>query len=125
MRSHRRKAMQQNIRWSDGDPNKGVRRLDTNRANAVANHTPRVVVHSVQYRGEARAAPPHQSTMHEASQLSEPRQVFDNPTSVASRILSEHAKAVRESERKSRRPASAGAAGAAPRLGDDLATRMR
>ena len=111
VRSHRQKrqeAMQQNIRWSEGDPNKGVRRLHPNRANAVAHHTPRVVVHSVRYHGEAKTAPPHQA--------------FDNPTSVASRILSEHAKAVRESERKSRRPASAGAA---PRMGDDLATRMR
>ena len=125
VRSHRQKrneAMQQNIRWSEGDPNKGVRRLHPNRANAVAHHTPRVVVHSVRYHGEAKTAPPHQSATHEASQLSKPRQAFDNPTSVASRILSEHAKAVRESERKSRRPASAGAA---PRMGDDLATRMR
>ena len=103
VRSHRQKrkeAMQQNIRWSDGDPNKGVRRLHPNRANAAAHHTPRVVVHSVRYHGEAKTAPPHQSATHEASQLSKPRQVFDNPTSVASRILSEHVKAVRESERK-------------------------
>ena len=98
----RKEAMQQNIRWSDGDPQEALRRRQ---------HTPpRVVVHSVQYRGEAKAAPPHRNTaaQREASQRSDPRpMVFDNPTVVASRILSEHARAVCESERKRRSPAGA------------------
>ena len=97
---HRKEAMQQNIRWSDGDPHEALRRLRPDRDDAVAHHTPpQVVVHSVQYRGEAKAAPPRRS---------DPRlMVFDNPTSVAIRILSEHARAVCESERKSRSPTGA------------------
>ena len=96
----RKEAMQQNIRWSDGDPQEALRRRQ---------HTPpRVIVHSVQYRGEAKAAPPHRNTAAHHEERSDPRpMVFNNPTVVASRILSEHARAVRESERKNRSPAGA------------------
>ena len=96
----RKEAMQQNIRWSDGDPQEALRRRQ---------HTPpRVIVHSVQYRGEAKAAPPHRNTAAHREERSDPRpMVFNNPTVVASRILSEHARAVCESERKSRSPAGA------------------
>ena len=96
----RKEAMQQNIRWSDGDPQEALRRRQ---------HTPpRVIVHSVQYRGEAKAAPPHRNTAAHREERSDPRpMVFNNPTVVASRILSEHARAVRESERKNRSPAGA------------------
>ena len=107
-RSHRRKAMQQNIRWSDGDPHEALRRLHPDRAEAAAAHAAaQVVVHSVQYRGEPKA--PHRNTAMQraASQRSDPKlMVFDsrapNPAWVASRILSEHARAVHEKESKSK-----------------------
>ena len=119
----RKKGLHQNTRWGEGDQHEALRRLHPDRhpdrAEAVAHTHPRVVVHSVQYRGEAKAAPSHRNAAAQraASQRSDPRlMVFDNSTVVASRILSEHAKAGAR-----RRPASARAA---QRMPDDLATRM-
>ena len=108
----RKKGLHQNTRWGEGDQHEALRRLHPDRhpdrAEAVAHTHPRVVVHSVQYRGEAKAAPPHRNTAAHHEERSDPRpMVFNNPTVVASRILSEHARAVRESERKNRSPAGA------------------